>query len=123
MRTTERTEWVCDAVPGARQRPAADTDACMHVNDDGTVTIPPDVEVVEVEGDDAVLWFRCPRLRGWAGHHKQSPIMADPSRSLVVAVAEELERQGRTVTRWSMAQANAARDAEIARWRKESSHD
>ena len=89
----------------------------MYVNDDGTVTIPPDVEVVEVEGIDA-LWFRSPRLRGWAGHHKRSQIMADPSRPLELAVIEELERQGRTVVQWTQALANAARAAEIAQWSK-----
>lgn len=119
MSTAERTAWVRDAVPGAKLRPATDADALMCVNDDGTVTIPSDVEVIEVEGDDAVLWYRTPRLRGWAADNKRCQIMADPSRSLEVAVVEELERQGRTVTRWTMAQANAARDAEVDRWRND----
>lgn len=115
-KTAEDIEWVRDAVPGAKLRPATAADALMRINDDGTVTIAPDVEVIEVEGNDRVLWYRTPRLRGWAADNKRCQVMADPSRSIEVAVVEELERQGRTVTRWTMEQANAARDAEIDRW-------
>lgn len=106
---------VRDAVPGAKSRPPTDADTMLHINDDGTVTIPADVEVIELDG---YLWFHTPRLRGWNGVHPSSPIMSDPSRSIGVAIREELARTGRTVTLWTQANADTARIMELAHWRE-----
>lgn len=106
---------VRDAVPGAKSRPPTDADTMLHIHDDGTVTIPSDVEVIELDGR---LWFRTPHLRGWNGVHPSSPTMGDPSRSIGVAIREELARTGRTVTRWTQADADVARTRELAYWRE-----
>jgi hypothetical protein len=80
------------------RRPKTDEDACLIVNEDGTVTIPEDVEVFEGPRDD--LWFRTPRLQGWAGEHRDSPLMTSSGdktgQTLGEAVEVELARQGRT---------------------------
>lgn len=77
---------------GARRLPTP-TDTLMHVNDDGTVTIPADVEVYEVDGH---LWLRADRLEGWASVAADSSIVL-PGKDLNAkeAVLTELSRQGR----------------------------
>lgn len=89
------TSRVHDAIPGVQSRRPTDADAMLDIHEDGTVTIPADVEVIELDG---YLWLHTPRLRGWNGVHPSSPIMSDPSRPIGVAIREELTRTGRTVT-------------------------
>lgn len=96
--------YVTDARPGARIRPARDEDALTHIDDDGTMTIPEDVEVIEYDGG---FWFRTPRLRGWAAINGHSPVMGkDIARSAHVVIHEEMARQHRIIPRWTQARAN-----------------
>ena len=80
------------------RRSARPNDAMLHVNDDGTVTIPADVQVFEYH--NGILAFRSPHLRGWANLNPYSPIVFEGGRRFVRdAVLEELARQGRELGR------------------------
>lgn len=106
-------DYVCDAAPGAVSRPATGADALTHFNDDGTVTIPTDVQVFELDGS---FWLRTHRLRGWACIHGSSPVMVDPVRALHVVLREEMARQGRRILRWPQSDLDDAKYAEISYW-------
>jgi hypothetical protein len=84
-------EWV--RAPGGKRRLARPSDTVLRINEDGTVTIPDDVEVYET---GPWLAFRTDRLLGWADLGSNSPIVFDGGRRRVRdAVIEELARQGR----------------------------
>lgn len=86
----EAEGWVTES-DGTRRRGRAE-DSVLHINEDGTVTIPEDVDVYEIHG---TLSFRTNRLKGWAVHNPGSRIMAGDQRTLREEVVAELARQGR----------------------------
>ena len=80
--------------PDGTHRRAQPEDSVMNVNEDGTVTIPADVDVYEIHG---TLSFRTNRLQGWAVHNPDSRIMAGKRRTLREEVVAELARQDRSL--------------------------
>ena len=108
-------DYVTDAVPGAKLRSATPADSLMHVNDDGTVTIPAHVQVV---GCGETFCFRSPRLHGWAVVGSSVVVMADPPRAARVAIREEMARQRRVIQRWTPGRAYDHHRREMDYWRE-----
>lgn len=114
------TYWVRDAIPGAKTRPATPDDLLIRGRGDGTVEVPPHVDVIQL-GDD--LWVRSTQLRGWApiplGHRTIHGAAAIDTQT---AVRAEMARTGRPIPVWTDVDAWANRELELAYWDEMDSH-